>query len=159
MPYPDSLRHELTALLRGGQAHASTKQILDDISFEYVNKKPAGFSHSLWELVDHLRFTQSDILEFIVDPNYETKEWPKAYWPHPDVPVTEKDWTSSLSTFWKDLAAFEELVSAEDADFFMPIPHCGAAKYTLFRQVLVVADHNAHHLGQIILLRRALGIW
>ncbi|MEL6823195.1 MAG: DinB family protein, partial [Calditrichota bacterium] len=114
---------------------------------------------SIWELIEHLRFTQSDILEFILRPDYVRKTWPDDYWPDKKLIPDGNMWQESVAGFRSDLEAIRGLVLAGDADFFTPIPHCKHEKYTLFRQILLVADHNAHHLGQVICLRRMLNIW
>jgi len=159
MNYPPTIRAELLALLEGGQAHATTERIISDIPFNAILKTPQASVHSIWELLEHLRFTQNDILEFILRPDYIKKEWPVDYWPDKTNTPDEDMWNKSLAGFRGDLGALRDLVLADDADFFAPIPHCGHDKYTLFRQILLVADHNAHHLGQVISLRRILNIW
>lgn len=159
MKYPHSLRRELLALLDGGQAHASTDKIISDIPYASIMEKPSDLFHSIWELLEHLRITQNDILEFILRPDYKSKTWPDDYWPDKMITPDENMWNKSIMGFREDLEAIRGLVLAEDADFFTPIPHCKNEKYTLFRQVLLLADHNAHHLGQVICLRRMLNIW
>ena len=146
------LRHELVALLRGGQAHVGL-HALDGLPPERVNERIDGLPHSLWDLLEHLRFSQADILEYAVDPGYQKKDWPDAYWP--DWAAQPVEWDAALATFRTDLEALVRL--AETADLTAELPH--APGYTVLRQILVAADHNAHHLGQVVSLRRQLGLW
>lgn len=151
---PDArLRHELVALLRGGNAHVSTLAALADVPAEAINKRPPGFEHSLWDLMHHLRFAQRDILDFSRGPDYREATWPDDYWP--DHEGTADDWRQSREAFEADLEALVGL--AETGDLLAEFEH--APGYTLLREILLAADHNAHHLGQVIDLRRALGIW
>ncbi|MEM1056389.1 MAG: DinB family protein [Bacteroidota bacterium] len=146
------LRRELTALLRGGNAHVPTLVALADVPAETIHERPDGFPHSLWDLLYHLWFTQHDILVFSRDPTYTEPAWPAGYWPEVDTPV---EWDATLEAFAEDLEALVGLT--ETGDLFAEFEH--APGYTLLREVLLVADHNAHHLGQVIDLRRALGLW
>jgi len=147
------LRHELAALLRGGQAAVDARTALGGIPPARVNDRADGLPHSLWDLVEHLRFSQADILEYAVDPAYQKKDWPDAYWP--DWAAQPVEWDAALAGFFADLDALVAL--AETADLTAEL--AWAPGYTVLRQILVAADHNAHHLGQVISLRRALGLW
>lgn len=118
-----------------------------------MNRTPDGFEHSLWDLLYHLWFAQRDILEFCRDRDYQPHEWPDAYWP--DHEGTADDWGQTLTAFSLDLAVLVRF--AEEGDLTAEFAH--APGYTLLREVLLAADHNAHHLGQVIDLRRALGLW
>ena len=155
---PDArLRHELTALLRGRQAHVDARTALAGVPPHRANDRAPGWDHSLWDLLWHLRFTQADILEFVHDGHdgqgYADKDWPADYWP--EHAATADDWRQSRAAFFDDLDALVAL--AETADLTAELPH--APGYTVLRQVLLAADHNAHHLGQVIALRRLLGLW
>ena len=155
-PPPDltaSLRAELLAVLRGGNAHVPTRRALADVPAGHINRQPSGFEHSLWALLYHLWFTQRDILVFCQNPDYSEPDWPAAYWP--DREGTAEDWDRTLTEFEADLDAMEDL--ARTGDLIVVFEH--APGYTLLREILLVANHNAHHLGQVIDLRRALGIW
>jgi uncharacterized damage-inducible protein DinB len=150
---PDArLRAELAALLRGGQAHVAAAAALDGIPPERVNERPHGLPYSLWALVWHLHFTQADILEFVRGP-YEKKVWPADYWPAHD--ATPHEWEKTRAAFLADLDAAVAL--AAEADLTAELPH--APGYTVLRELLLIADHNAHHLGEVIVLRRLLGLW
>ena len=150
---PDArLRHELVALLRGGQAHVGLRA-LDGIPADRVNERAPGLPHTLWELVEHLRVAQADILEFTTSADYRDKQWPDDYWP--DWGAQTVEWDTARRSFLADLDALATL--AETADLTAELPH--APGYTPLRQILLAADHNAHHLGQVVDVRRALGLW
>lgn len=153
---PDArLRAEVVVLLRGGHAHVDTATALDGIPFDRVNERVDGSPYSLWDLVYHLWFAQHDILSFTLDPDYKAHDWPDEYWP-PDG-ATPESWAEALQAFRADLDRFDALVEDTTRDLTAELDH--APGYTLLRQALLAADHNAHHLGQIILLRRQLGVW
>ena len=162
MPKPDiglgpdaRLRAEVVALLRGGHAHTPTATVLDGIPFERVNERIDGLPYSIWELVYHIWFSQHDILVFTLNPDYEPHDWPDDYWPTAD--ATPEAWADTTQAFHSDLDRLVELVEDTDNDLTAELDH--APGYTLLRQALLAADHNAHHLGEVIVLRRLLGIW
>lgn len=150
---PDArLRHELVALLRAQQAHVDLATALDGIPPDRVNDRADGVPHSLYDLVEHLRFTQADILEFC-RPGYAEKRWPEDYWPSQE--ATPDRWRQSCAALLADLDALVRL--AETGDLYAEFDW--APGYTLLREILVAADHNSHHLGQVVQLRRQLGLW
>ena len=149
---PDArLRHEVAALLRGRQAHVDAQAALAGVPRDRVDER-AGGEHSLWDLVWHLRFTQADILEFCRSPAYRDKDWPADYWPGDP---SGGAWDDVCQAFLADLDALVGL--AETGDLTAEFDH--APGYTLLRELLLVADHNAYHLGQVVALRRRLGLW
>ena len=150
---PDArLRHELAALLRGRNAHVDLATALAGVPADRVNERVEGLPHSLWDLVEHLRRTQADILEFC-RPGYTVKTWPKDYWP--DADARPREWEASRAGVFDDLDALLDLAATGDLyDEFAWAPG-----YTLLREILLAADHNAHHLGQVVALRRQLGLW
>lgn len=153
---PDArLRAEVVALLRGANAHVDARAALDGLPFERVNERPPGLPHSLWDLVYHLWFAQHDILVFSINPGYAPHDWPDAYWPAGE--ATPEAWADTVQAFHDDLDKLVRLVESEATDLFAELDW--APGYTLFREALVAADHNAHHLGQVITLRRLLGLW
>ena len=143
------LRAELVALLRTGQAHAGLRA-LDGVPPARAAERPDGAAHSLGELLWHLWFTQRDLLDFCVDAGYQAPAWPAAYWPSGPV-----DWDATRERFLDDLDRLVAL--AETADLTAELPH--APGYTVLRELLLAADHNAHHLGQLIALRQRMGLW
>ncbi|MGB3543104.1 DinB family protein [Rubrivirga sp.] len=147
------LRHELVALLQGGQASVDAATALEGVPLARVNDRLPGWDHSLWDLLEHLRVTQADILEFSTDAGYRDKRWPADYWP--DLEAVEGDWGRALESFLSDLEALKDV--ARTGDLFAELGH--APGYTLLRELMLAAEHNAHHLGQLIALRRQLGIW
>jgi len=150
---PDArLRAELAALLQGRNAHVDAATALAGIPPDRINNRVDGLPYSLWDLLEHLRYSQADILEFCA-PGYVKKAWPDAYWP--DAPASPADWETARTGFLADIEAFIELAKTRDlyAEF------AWASGYTLLRQILVAADHNSHHLGQVVALRRQLGVW
>lgn len=152
-----SLREHLVKLLKGGNAHAEFDAVIKDFPVELRGKTPKGAEHSPWELLEHIRIAQSDILDFSRNPHYQAREWPREYWPETQAPGDEKAWDKSVKEIRKDLKAMCELVSDEKTDLYAKIPHGDGQ--TILREALLVADHNAYHLGQMVLLRRLLGSW
>jgi hypothetical protein len=157
MPNDKALREHLVKLLKGGDAHADFDSAIKDFPAELRGKTPLGAEHSPWELLEHLRIAQWDILDFSTNPEYNEKEWPNEYWPASEVPPDDNAWDESVRTFREDLKALCELAEDEKTELFAKIPHGDGQ--TILREVLVVADHNAYHLGQLVLLRRLLGAW
>jgi hypothetical protein len=151
-----ALREQLVHLLKGGHAHVDFDAAVAGLAPELRGRKPAGLGFSPWQLLEHLRIAQWDILEFSRDPKHVSPKWPAGYWPPGDGPSGEAAWEKSVQAFRSDLAAMERLVSDSKTDLFAPIPGEGQ---TILREVLVLADHNAYHIGQLVLVRRLLGDW
>ena len=152
-----ALRQHLVKLLKGGEAHAVFEDGIKDFPAALRGKTPQGAEHSAWQLLEHLRIAQWDILDFSTNPKYKEREWPGEYWPETQAPPDAKAWDKSVSAYHKDLKAMCALVEDEKTDLFAPIPH--GSGQTILREAMLVADHNAYHLGQIVLLRRLLGGW
>jgi DinB superfamily len=158
MPNHDkSLREHLVELLKGGHAHATFDAIVANIPIELRGKKPNGYPHSLWMLLEHLRIAQSDILEFSRNPKYAAPKWPDDYWPKSAAPPSATAWNASIKKFRADLKAIQNLVKNPKTDLFAKIPW--GDTQTILREVLLLADHNSHHLAQMIDIRRLLGNW
>jgi hypothetical protein len=151
------LRQHLEKLLLGGEAHATFDAAIKDLPVRLRGKRPAGAEHSPWQLLEHLRIAQSDILEFSRDAKHESPKWPEGYWPIKPAPPDKNAWEKSVRAFRRDLKAMCSLVSDEKTDLFAPIAHGDGQ--TILREALLLADHNAYHLGQLVLLRRLLGAW
>lgn len=157
MPNDASLRQHLVALLRESHAHANFDAAVKDFPPQLRGKRPRGTQYSAWELLEHLRIAQWDILEFSRDPKHESPAWPEGYWPKTPVPPDDKAWDKSVRTFRNNLKAMCDLVCDESIDLYAKIPHGDGQ--TILREALLVADHNSYHVGQLILLRKLLGSW
>jgi hypothetical protein len=151
------LREHLLNLLKGDGAHADFEAAVKNLPPGLQGKRPKGSEHSPWEVLEHLRIAQWDILEFSRNAKHVSPEFPSGYWPSNPGPPNEKAWDKSADAFRSDLKAMVELVANESTDLFTPIAH-GEGK-TILREALLVADHNAYHLGELVLLRRLLGAW
>lgn len=152
------LREQLVNLLRGGQAHATAKQALDGLKPELRNVRPVNGEHSIWEELEHLRLAQEDILRYTLDASWISPPFPEGYWPKATEVVTEEMWSASVAAFFADLEEVIQLAQNPDVDLTAEIPH-GENGHTYLREILLVADHNAYHLGQIVQMRKALGNW
>jgi hypothetical protein len=144
-------------LLKGGNAHAEFEKVIEDFPVELRGKTPKGAEHSPWELLEHMRIAQSDILEFWRDADHTSPNWPEGYWPGTPAPPDAKAWDKSVKAFRKDLKSMCDLVSDKKTDLYAKIPH--GSGQTILREALLAADHNSYHLGQIVLVRRLLGTW
>jgi hypothetical protein len=151
------LRQHLLDLLTGSNAHADFDAAIKDLPAEFHGKRPQGADHSPWELLEHLRIAQLDILEFSRDAKHKSPDWPSGYWPSSPNPPDEKAWNQSVRAFRKDLKAFCDLITDPATDLYAKIPHGDGQ--TILREALLIADHNAYHVGQLILVRRLLGCW
>ena len=151
------MREQLLALLRGGNAHLGFEQAVADFPLEHINTKPPHVPYTFWQLLEHIRIAQWDILEFVRNPDHVSPAWPAGYWPAPQEQVDAPRWQKTLADFRADLQALETLVMDPQTDFFAPLPH--APGYTIFREVLLVADHNAYHIGELAILRQIVNAW
>jgi hypothetical protein len=152
-----SLRKHLIELLDGAQAHATFDNVMDDFPVKQRGEIPDGLPHSAWMLLEHMRIAQSDILDFSRNPKYKPLKWPAEYWPKSPAPSNAAAWGKSVKSFRDDLGAMKELVGDAKTDLFAKIPW--GEGQTILREAMLVADHNSHHLGQLIDVRRLLGIW
>jgi hypothetical protein len=152
-----SLREQLLELLKGGSAHATFDDIIKDLPPKLRGAKPENYPHSPWMLLEHLRIAQEDILDFSRNEKYKTLKWPEGYWPKDAAPPSDDAWTKSVQHFRSDLKAMQDLVADPKTDLFAKIPW--GEGQTILREALLVADHNSHHLGQLIDVRRLLGAW
>jgi hypothetical protein len=121
------------------------------------DQRPAGAEHSPWEILEHMRLAQRDILEFSRNPKHISPDWPSRYWPKTQAPTNKTAWSKSVKAFEYDLDAMCELVGKRSIDLYAPIPH--REGQTILREALLLADHNAYHLGEMVLVRRPLGAW
>lgn len=150
----DVLREHLKQLLKGGFAHVELEKALSDFPRALAGAAVPGFRNTPWRLLEHIRIAQWDILEFSRDPGHVSPEFPDGYWPDSDAPPDAAAWTACVEAIERDLGSMVELVSDPATDLFTPIPHGDGQ--TILREALLVADHNAYHLGQLMTLQRAL---
>ena len=152
MNQKEVIKKQLLFDLRGGNAHVPIKRAIQNFPLERINNKIRGFAHSPYQLVDHLRRAQLDILNFIEDKNYKSPDWPIGFWD-----VTEEAdkelWDKTVKEFFAGIDRMERFIKDNKIDLFSKIPH--APQYTIFREVLVLASHNSYHLGQLMLMRKA----
>jgi hypothetical protein len=157
MSNDDTLREHLLYLLGGGGAHLDFEKAVAELPVSLRGVTPPGAPHTAWQLLEHLRIAQRDILEFSRDPAYVSPPWPEGYWPAAKAPASQEEWEASLAGFRADRQAIRELVADPESDLWTPLPHGDGQ--TLLREALLVADHNAYHLGQLVLLRQTLDAW
>jgi DinB superfamily len=156
-PHSKQLREHVLYLLDGGGAHARFDDAVKDMPEKLRGVKPNGLPHSAWMLLEHLRLAQWDILEFSRNPKYESPKWPEGYWPKSEVPPDATAWNKSIQQFRRDLKSMEDLVANPKTDLYARI--AWGEGQTILREALLLADHNAYHLGQFIDVRRLLGAW
>lgn len=151
------VRKQLLQLLRGGNAHMPYDQAVADFPMDAINTQPPNVPYTPWHLLEHMRITQWDILEFIRNPDHVSPSWPDEYWPAQDAQATPENWKATIQSFRADLKALQDIVSDPETDLYAPIPH--AKDYTIFREILVVSDHSAYHIGEFGILRQVMGAW
>ena len=151
------LRDQLVGLLRGGNAHMSFTEAVANFPEEHINRRPDNVAYTFWHLIEHLRITQADILDYLTNASYTAPEWPKAYWPARDAQATKHDWDTSVKEFHRDLEAIVAIVANEGTDLFATVPNSN--EHTVLRETLIVADHNAYHVGELGILRQVDTAW
>jgi hypothetical protein len=151
------LREYLAKVLTWGEAHADWKQALAGLDPAHRGVRPAGSPYSAWELLEHARISQEDILDFSTNAKYRAREWPASYWPNSTAPSDDAAWEKSVKEFAKGTQEMVKLLKDPRTDLFAKIPH--GTGQTMLRQALLLADHNAYHLGEFVLVRRLLGTW
>jgi|SRR5215469_1895326 len=152
-----ALREQLAKLLDGGMAHASWQDVVAEMPENLRGVKPQGAPHTAWQLLEHMRIAQWDILEFSRNPKHVSPQFPEGYWPSTDAPPNAEAWEKSAKAFGRDLAEMKKLVSDPKTNLCAKIAHGDGQ--TILREALLAADHNAYHLGQIVLVRKLLGVW
>lgn len=151
------LREQLSVLLSGGEAHVKPDKALAGVSSKLRNVRPSADTRSVWEELEHLRIAQEDILRYTLDPKWKSPSWPEGYWPPENQEVTDQMWTASVDGFFSDLKEMIGLAQDSKLDPTARIPH--GEWRTYLRQILLLADHNAYHIGQIVQTRKLLGDW
>ena len=157
MPDDQLLRQQIARTLDWEDAHAGFESAVKGLRPELRGKVPNGLPYSPWQLVEHIRITQSDILDFCVAPKYKEKEWPKDYWPDRPEPPSEKAWDESIAAVKRDRAKLAALATDTKTDLTAAVPN--GTGQTYLREILLTADHTAYHVGELIVARRLLGAW
>jgi uncharacterized damage-inducible protein DinB len=152
-----ALRAQLVKLIDFQDAHVGFDRAVDGIPPKLRGELPPGGEHTLWQLLEHLRITQEDILDFCVNAKYKEKKWPDDYWPKSAAPRSGAAWTKAIASYRRDRKALQRLAGNAKINLFATIPHGSGQTY--LRELLLVADHNAYHIGQVVTLRKQLGIW
>jgi len=152
-----SVREHLLWLLDGGNAHMTFEEAVAGYPMASANATFPNGEYSAWHLLEHLRLTQWDILDFIRNPAYREREWPKNYWPPRDARATEEDWRRTIASFQQDRGALRDIVTDPRTDLHARIPHGDGQ--TILREILLVADHNAYHIGEFAIMRQVMGTW
>jgi len=151
------LREQLLHLLRGGNAHMSFDEAVADFPMRFINARPPNVPYTPWHLIEHLRIAQWDILEFVRNPAHVSPDWPEGHWPPREAQADRQTWDNTIAAFREDLQAVQDMAADPAIDLFAAIPH--APSYTIFREILLVADHNAYHIGEFAILRQVMGTW
>lgn len=157
MDFSERIRKILLDQFEGGNAHVDFNQAIDGLRLEDTGKKMESSLHTIWELVEHIRIAQLDILDFCLNPDYEAMSWPEDYWPKLSSPENLKQWDDAVEAFRGDHESMVELIGDPENDLLEPLPHGDGQ--TLFREAMLVVDHNSYHIGQIVQLRKAMGCW
>ncbi len=147
----------LIDLLNGGNSHSSLEEALNGINFILLGRKIASLPYSIWQLTEHVRISQNDILEFSRNENHKSPKWPDEYWPKEFAPESELQWEECLQKIQSDLSSFTNLLKVAKENLFTPFSY--GTGQTLFKEAIVLADHNSYHTGEIIVLRRLLNDW
>lgn len=151
------IRKELLALLTGENAHITFEEVVAGFPLSGINGKAANMPYSAWHILEHMRRAQQDIVFFIIDPGYVSPPWPQSFFPSAAEKTDEAGWEESVRGFLADRAVLEKMAQDPETDLFGPIAH--AKKYTIYREILVAADHNAYHTGELALMRQVLDAW
>lgn len=153
----DTIRERLAQSLSWEAAHVGFEQAVSNIPYSVCILKPFGMPYSIWELTEHCRIAQRDILEYCKNPYYTSPEWPTEYWPDRNNLPTEQQWEQSVQSFIKDLNEMAEIIRDPKNDLFRPFEN--GSGHNLFREAAILIDHTAYHTGQIVLIRKILDVW
>ncbi|MBL8132181.1 MAG: DinB family protein [Anaerolineae bacterium] len=152
------LRQHLVNLLHARQAYMGFEAAIANFPMAHINSRPTGVEYTFWHLLDHIRFAQWDILDYVRNANYQYTTWPDGYWQPRDAVTDAAGWNKTLEALLADRAELVRIVRAPETDLYAPIPH-GEAGHNILREVLLVAEHNAYHLGEFGILRQVMGLW
>jgi hypothetical protein len=156
-PAEQQLRQHVLYMLKGGGAHIKFEEVVADFPAKLRGEKAPGLPHTGWQLLEHMRIAQWDIVEFSRSRRHKSPEFPEGYWPRTQAPADGEAWNNSIKSFKKDLKNMQEMVLDPKVDLFAKFPW--GSGQTVLREALLLADHNSYHVGQMVLLRRALGTW
>ena len=151
------VRQLLAKALAWEDAHVNFDKAVQGIPADFRGRQPPGLPHSAWQLLEHLRITQRDILDFCRNPAYEEMQWPADYWPPSAAPPSDRAWRDSITGYLEDRTALQQLAADMTLDLYAKIPHGSGQTY--LRELVLIVDHSAYHVGQLVLVRRLLGIW
>jgi hypothetical protein len=157
MDESQAIRRQLVIGLRGDDAHMTFEDAVTDFPEAAINERPPNVGYTPWHLVEHLRITQWDILEYIRNPGHESPEWPRRYWPDPSATASPARFAASVAAFLADRAALEAIALDPAVDVLAPMRH--APLHTIARELRVVANHNSYHVGELAILRQVTGSW
>jgi len=157
MSSDESVRNHLVWLLQGGDAHMPFQEAVSNFPLDRINERFPNGTYSAWALLEHLRLTQWDILDFIRNSNYQEIEWPREYWPPEGTKAGEQDWRQTIAQFEIDLKELVKITEDPKTDLYAKIPH--GTGQTILREMLLVADHNAYHIGEFAIMRQVMGTW
>lgn len=152
------LRQQLAALLKGGQAHATFADAVADFPADRAAETPVGLPYSAWQILEHIRIVLHDLLDFVTNAEYMPQDWPADYWPKQPAPPGKEAWEQSVQAVHADLKTFEAMVTRTESNLYSSVPW-GQHGESLLREVLLAADHTSYHVGELIVLRRLMGIW
>jgi uncharacterized damage-inducible protein DinB len=151
------IRRLLLEQLSGKNAHVDFQRAVEDLELKDVGRKPESFPHTIWELVEHIRIAQHDIVAFSQSADYTSPSWPEGYWPSSEKPESQIQWDKSLAAVKNGQQIMIKMINNDEKDVLEPIPHGDGQ--TLFREAMLIVDHNSYHIGQIVQMRRVMGIW
>jgi hypothetical protein len=155
-----AVREQLVARLRGRGAHMPFEEAIKDFPMEQINARFPNGTYGAWALVEHLRRTQADMLDYVTNPHYVHAEWPRDYWPDENETASVEDWAQSVNGFFSDLEAFIAIVEDEETDLYAPIAWASLPEgHNLMRCVLIICDHNAYHIGEFAIMRQVMETW
>ena len=157
MSLDSSVRQQLAQNLRAGNAHLRFEDAVAEFPDAQINTRPENVDYSFWHLIEHLRLTQVDILHYLTDPGYQAMAWPRDYWPAKDAEATRAEWDASVQGFLEDREALAAMIEDEGNDLLMPVP--SNPDHTLLREIFIIIDHNAYHIGELAILRQVANAW
>lgn len=158
MKAESNLKRHVLALFEGKGAHVEMEEVLKRIPVEQLGRRFKNVPYTLWQLFEHIRLSQKDLLEYAIDPNYRWRTWPDEYWPQEKAPKEKSAWQKALEDYRKDVRAIRSLIKNSKTDLFEKVPS-GKKPHTVLREILLMVDHNAYHLGQMVVMLRMLGAW